>query len=97
MKNYRRFSVVLHRVMHELSIPDYVVLRTGDGHWMAIVGQVMILPSGRIIRPHRDVMSKLWCIIEDVRYKHPRFNWDFMDVISPYVEDKWVNFHWYKS
>lgn len=95
MRNYSRFKKLLHKTIHQLGSPDYVVLRTGDGHWMAIAGPVLILHTGRIIRPHKDTIEKLWCVIEDVRYRHPQFSWDFMDVISQYVGGRWVNFKWY--
>lgn len=95
MRQYKKFSRTLSSVRISLNNPDYVVLRTGDGHWMALVGSVLILPTGRIFRLRKEVSMHLWCIVEDVRWRHPRYDWDFMDIISPYVGGRWVNFEWY--
>lgn len=95
MKKYSKFSSTLRSVRITMNNPDYVVLRTGDGHWMALVGSVLILPTGRIFRPRKEVVRQLWSITEAVRWRPPKYDWDFMDIISPYVGGRWVNFAWY--
>lgn len=96
MKDYKKFSDSFMRCLHKLGTPDYVMLRTGDGHWMALAGSVLVLPTARMYRLPNHVASSLWCIIGDIRYRHPKYSWDFMDILSPYVGGRWVNFEWYK-